>query len=388
MRKHSPLLLMILAWLYAGVSTAADLPPLSDIHVKSTLDGTMQPSRLWVPEGEAAKPAPLLVSLHSWSGDYTQDRSDWQTEAVAREWIYLQPNFRGVNDHPEACGSPLARQDILDAIDWVVERHNVDTSRIYLGGASGGGHMSLLMAARHPERFSAVSAWVGITDLEDWYRFHSRNGEPERYAQMIAASCGGPPGASAEVDEQYRDRSSIHFLQQAVGLPLDIAAGVKDGKTGSVPIRHSLRAFNVVAKAGGHETIPKQRWTHCGRTADCPIPSRGTKRPMRRTAATSCCVERRERPASRSSTAATRGCLMRPASGCRSSSERRRSRDRTDWQSVRWTSACRLRRSRYPNFPRSVSFVRHRVSGTLPDQITSDRLDVVNSSCRTCEPSA
>ena len=42
-----------------------------------------------------------------------------------------------------------------------------------------------------------------------------------------------------------------------VGLPLDINAGVKDGKTGSVPIHHSLRAFNVVARADGHPTIPE-----------------------------------------------------------------------------------------------------------------------------------
>ena len=64
------------------------------------------------------------------------------------------------------------------------------------------------------------------------------------------------PGASVEVDREYRERSPIFFLQNAVELPLDICAGVKDGKTGSVPIHHSLRAFNVVAEAGGHATIP------------------------------------------------------------------------------------------------------------------------------------
>ena len=117
--------------------------------------------------------------------------------------------------------------------------------------------MSLLMAARHPDRFSAVSAWVGITDLAEWYRFHTKDGEPGGYAQMVAASCGGAPGDSEEVDREYYDRSSIHFLQSAVGLPLDINAGVKDGKTGSVPIHHSLRAYNVVANAGGHPTIPE-----------------------------------------------------------------------------------------------------------------------------------
>jgi pimeloyl-ACP methyl ester carboxylesterase len=247
--------LLLVQLALATPATADDVPKLSEISVTSTLDAAPQPSLLWVPESAQAEPRPLLVSLHSWSGDYRQDRSEWHWQAVRREWIYLQPNFRGVNDHPQACGSPLARQDILDATEWVLRAHNVDTERIYMAGVSGGGHMSLLMAARHPQRFSAVSAWVGISDLRDWYRFHARGGRPQRYAQMIAASCGGPPGVSEEVDRQYRERSSIHFLQQAVGLPLDINAGVLDGKTGSVPIHHSLRAFNVVAAAGGYDTI-------------------------------------------------------------------------------------------------------------------------------------
>ncbi len=241
----------------AGEAADGELPRLLEARVVSTSDGEPQPVRYWVPDSAKTQPTPVLVSLHTWSGDYTQDRSAWQQEAVRRGWIYVQPNFRGRNDHPEACGSALARQDVLDSLDWAIGKFKADTARIYLAGTSGGGHMSLLMAARHPERFSAVSAWVGISDLADWYRFQSPEGKPANYARMVAASCGGPPGASEEVDRQYRERSPIYFLQNAVGLPLDISAGVKDGKTGSVPIHHSLRAFNVVAKAGGDKVIPE-----------------------------------------------------------------------------------------------------------------------------------
>lgn len=255
---HILLAVLTLVFAFRAPSvTAADVPPLTKISVLSTLDGIAQPSLLWLPESAQTTARPLLVSLHSWSADYTQDRSRWHAEAVNRDWIYLQPNFRGINDHPQACGSRLARQDILDATDWVIEHHKVDTSRVYLAGVSGGGHMSLLMAARHPQRFSAVSPWVGISDLAEWYRFHTL-GQPTRYARMMSACCGGPPGRSEQTDREYHERSSIHFLQQAVGLPLDINAGVLDGKTGSVPIHHSLRAFNVIAEASGHETIPER----------------------------------------------------------------------------------------------------------------------------------
>ena len=37
----------------------------------------------------------------------------------------------------------------------------------------------------------------------------------------------------------------------AAGLPISIEAGIQDGHKGSVPVSHSLRAFNALAKANG-----------------------------------------------------------------------------------------------------------------------------------------
>lgn len=235
---------------------SADAPPeLAEVTVKSSLDGSEQPSRLWVPDSANDAPVPLLVFLHSWSGDYRQDNSTWLQQAAQRGWAFLHPNFRGPNDEPAACGSSLARQDVIDAVDYVLSRYKIDRSRIYLAGSSGGGHMSMLMAGYFPQRFSAVSAWVGISDLADWYRFHVKDGKPQRYAQMIAASCGGAPGDSPVVDAEYKARSPIFHLHKAAGLPLDLNAGVEDGHTGSVPIRHTLRAYNVLAATSGGRLV-------------------------------------------------------------------------------------------------------------------------------------
>lgn len=271
-----------------------EVPKLTEITVPSSLDGTDQPSMLWAPVTASRELTPLLIYLHSWSGDYRQDNAAWQREAVRRGWIYLHPNFRGVNKQPQACGSRWARQDILDALDWVSKAYRVDPHRIYLAGTSGGGHMAMLMAAYAPQRFSAVSAWVGISDLAEWQRFHVKDGKPDHYAQMTVDSLGGTPGASSEVDAAYRERSPLFHLHQAVGLPMDIAAGVTDGHTGSVPIAHSLLAFNTLAKACaakevGSEEI-EQLWT-TGRltsptAADTsPDPSYGREILLRRTAA-------------------------------------------------------------------------------------------------------
>lgn len=225
------------------------VPDLQKVEVISTLDAEKQTVLYWAPEKAKTEAVPLLVFLHSWSGDVTQDNRVWQAEAVQRGWAYLHPNFRGINNTSKACGSKFARQDVLDAIDFVTQHVKVDPQRIYLAGTSGGGHMSMLMAGNHPERFSAVSAWVGISDMADWYRFHSPDGKPDKYGSDILKVIGGPPGESTVRDQDYADRSPLNVLHRIGDLPLDIMAGVHDGHTGSVPVAHSLRAFNVIARS-------------------------------------------------------------------------------------------------------------------------------------------
>jgi pimeloyl-ACP methyl ester carboxylesterase len=226
------------------------------VVIKSTLDETLQPSYVILPEGFDAKgkPVPLLVGLHSWSRDL--EYRSWSLERAADEhgWIYLYPNFRGPNRHPDACGSPLAQQDILDAIAWAKERYPVDEDRVYLVGASGGGHMTMLMVGRHPQVWAAASAWVGISDLSAWYERHAS----DRYGQMMRLSCGGAPGDSPAIDRQYRARSPLTHIHQARNVALDLNTGVHDGHSGSVPVRHSLDAFNAIARAAGHEPISEE----------------------------------------------------------------------------------------------------------------------------------
>jgi poly(3-hydroxybutyrate) depolymerase len=249
------------------------------IVVTSSVDGTPQPSYLTLPDGydPKAEPVPLLVNLHTWGGDFKQRRKEVEQAAARRGWVYLFPNFRGPNDTPDACGSPKAQQDILDAVDWVLGRYPIDKRRIYLTGVSGGGHMAMLMAGRHPQRWTAVSAWAGISDLVAWHNRH-----PDKYGRMIRKSCGGPPGASEAIDRQYHDRSPVHFLQGAVDLPLDLATGVHDGHGGSVPVRHTLDAFNVVAKAQGAEQITEEDIRQISRPngrLDRPTPTDQAKDP-------------------------------------------------------------------------------------------------------------
>ena len=226
------------------------------LQVPSVLDGVEQPC-LFTPAKRAGK-RPLMVFLHSWSSHYEQDNNSWLEEAKKYDWHYLHPHFRGPNWTPEACGSLKARQDILDAVEYVIDQYKVDTKRIYLVGVSGGGHMTMVMAAHAPERWTAASAWAGISDLTAWHEECTAGGL--KYAGDIEKSVGGKPGDSAEVDAQLNYRSPVHHLAKSKGLPLEIATGIHDGigKKGSVPVHHSLYAFNTLATAYGVERIPQE----------------------------------------------------------------------------------------------------------------------------------
>ena len=236
--------MLCMLWLFFSLANVQS-QQAEEISYLSAADDTMQPARFYDPGSES--PAPMVVALHSWSGDYTQQThleiEEW---CVENGWAFMHPNFRGRNRRPEATGSELAVEDIVNAVDYAKRTTRIDENRIYLVGTSGGGYSCLLMAGRQPRLWAGVSAWVPIYDLEAWY-YETKDREL-RYTGEIVASCGGAPGDSRQVDAEYRKRSPKTYMRKARGVNLHINAGVRDGYEGSVPISHSLLAFNAVAK--------------------------------------------------------------------------------------------------------------------------------------------
>ena len=240
-----PLLILIILFVATGSQAALRGWPaeIKEIKYRSAADKSDQPSLHFAPKTKKARP--LLVGLHSWSSDYRQANTSYGQWAVNHDWHFIHPNFRGRNRTPSSMGSELAVQDILSAVSWARQQGNVDPNRIYVIGASGGGYASLLMAGRAPELWAGVSAWVPISDLVKW---HAETAARKlRYAGEIEAALGGHkpvPGTPAHAMLETLG----HYLHgRARGVNLDINAGITDGHNGSVPISHSLEAFNVLA---------------------------------------------------------------------------------------------------------------------------------------------
>lgn len=227
--------------LLALVPFPAEGQSLKEITYTSSADNSQQPAMFYAPDNKEA--VPLVVTLHTWSGNYKQDFhrgiADWCLE---HGWAYIHPDFRGPNVRPEAACSELVVKDILSAVAFAKAATKIDPEAVYLVGTSGGGYAALVMAGRHPSVWSAVSAWVPIYDLRQWYL--ECKATSQDYYKSVAQSCGGAPGDSPAIDEEYRRRSPSTYLANAKGLALHINAGIGDK---DVPVSHSLNAFNAVA---------------------------------------------------------------------------------------------------------------------------------------------
>ena len=224
--------------LVMALSTTVYGSRAKEIKYQSSADQSEQPAFFYAPVSE--KPVPLLVALHTWSGNYKQKyHKAIEQWCIKNGWAYIHPDFRGPNNRPEATGSKLVVADIVSAVEYAKKSTQIDGSAIYLIGTSGGGYTALVMAGHHPEIWAGVSAWVPISDLAVW---HAQG----KHVEALEKSCGGAPGDSPAVDAEYAKRSPITFLSNARGTTLHLHAGIKEK---IVPISHSLLAFNEVAAA-------------------------------------------------------------------------------------------------------------------------------------------
>ena len=213
------------------------------VDIPSSLDGTNQKTYVYFPASD--NPKPLIVSLHTWSGNYTQ-KDPLVKQILENQWNYIHPDFRGANNNPKACGSEFVLADIDDAISFAIENGNVDLEQIHVVGASGGGFATMLAYMKSAHDIKTFSSWVGISDLVKWY--YESLGRGNKYARHIALATTGD---TITIDEKEAKKRSPFFMdtpvQKRQNSKFYLYCGIHDGYTGSVPITQTIDFYNKLA---------------------------------------------------------------------------------------------------------------------------------------------
>ena len=211
------------------------------VDIPSKVDGKPQKAYLYkAPE----QGKPLIVSLHTWSGDYRQG-DPLAVEAKSKGYNYIHPDFQGANSRPEAMGSAVAVANIQEAIEYAVKATEADPKEVHVVGVSGGGMAALLAYMNVTCPVKSFSAWAPIADLEAWYWESKARGN--KYVDHILKATSSE-GTTLNVAEA-RKRSPLYGViprKQRRTSQLFIYEGVHDGYTGSVPVTHAINMYNRV----------------------------------------------------------------------------------------------------------------------------------------------
>lgn len=130
----------------------------------STMDGSTQPYRLYVPQAwSEGNPLPLAVVLH---GKFV-DQNAWFDYTPIKEFA---EKYGYIAAAPYARGDYFyqgpGEQDVLDIIAEVKRIYSVDPERVYLMGHSMGGWGTWWIGLRHPDVFATICPMAGFAPLE------------------------------------------------------------------------------------------------------------------------------------------------------------------------------------------------------------------------------
>jgi dipeptidyl aminopeptidase/acylaminoacyl peptidase len=197
-----------------------------------SFDGTRVSARLYLPAASLSfqGPRPLVYYIHG--GPQSQERPDfaWFSMPLIQflalnGFAVFVPNARGSSGYGLSFTRQVDRdwggQDRLDhvyALQVLAKDKRVDVSRAGVVGRSYGGYMTLTLAARHPELWSAAVDMFGPYDL---LTFIDRL--PETWKPFFRIEVGDP-----EHDRDFLvERSPRNYIDQ-VSCPMLVIQGKND----------------------------------------------------------------------------------------------------------------------------------------------------------------
>ncbi|ASO18644.1 acetyl esterase/lipase [Actinoalloteichus hoggarensis] len=228
----------------------ATLAPVTPITVTAR-DGLALPCHLTLPVGVEPRGLPTVLLVHG--GPWYRDSWCYDPEVqllANRGYAVLQVNFRGSTGygkaHMQAAIGQFAgrmHDDLIDALDWAVERGYADPDRVAIYGCSYGGYAALVGAAFTPDRFAAAVSYTGMSDLVDLVRSvvpFARRAVAPNFLSYI----GDPDDPRQEAD--MLARSPVNRVDD-ITAPMLLIHGANDVR---VHRRHSDRVVDALRARG------------------------------------------------------------------------------------------------------------------------------------------
>lgn len=196
------------------------------------------------PNYDPSKKYPLVVMIHGGPhgtfGDTWHYR--WNSQLFsAPGYISIMPNFHGstsfgqdftISIHGEHANKPY--QDIMNAVDYMIEKGLVDPKRMAATGGSYGGFMVSWIAG-HTDRFACLINHAGVYDLH--LQFASDYGANRSYQY------GGSPWENFDVLNSQNPAQFAHNFKS----PMMVIHGELDYR---VPVAHGFLVYSIYKNRG------------------------------------------------------------------------------------------------------------------------------------------
>lgn len=200
--------------------------------------------------GTVSGPAPLILTVHGGPEAHVDD--GWVTAysnpgqvAAAQGYAVFYPNYRGSTGRGVAFaktsqGDAAGKEfdDLVDAVDYLVEKGIADKSKVGVTGGSYGGYATAWCSTKFSDRFAAGVMFVGISDKvskvgttdipDEEYLVHARKRPWENF-------------------DFFASRSPIRYVEQA-RTPLLIMHGKDDPRVHPTQSMELFRFLKVLGQ--------------------------------------------------------------------------------------------------------------------------------------------
>jgi dipeptidyl aminopeptidase/acylaminoacyl peptidase len=198
-----------------------------------------------------ARRVPMVLNVHG--GPWARDSWGFDPEhqwLANRGYAVLSVNFRGstgfgkrfINAANREWGGKM-HDDLIDAVNWAVERGIADPDRVAIYGGSYGGYAALVGATFTPERFACAVSVVGPSNIVTLL-----NTIPPYWAPMIDMFTTRVGDHRTEEGRKFLEsRSPLNFVDR-IRRPLLIGQGANDPRvkqSESDQIVQAMKARNI-----------------------------------------------------------------------------------------------------------------------------------------------